>query len=285
MAEHTNIEWADSTLNLQMGCDGCELWSKSVRNCYAGQLTQRYGGRPGWPYSFEKPKLFTGRLEKALQWSDLAGSERPEKPWLNGLPRMVFLNDMGDTFTESLAIDWLAEFLPKMAESPHVFLLLTKRAGRMRQFSEQHPLPPNVWPGVSVTTRKTIGRIDDLLEVQGGGPKWVSAEPILENLDIGERRRPVSTIGFRSLIGLIDWIILGGESGPGARPCHFDWLRNLISRSQSEGTPCFLKQMGSRVEWNNTQFSLKDSKGGDWDEWPTEFRLREVPAIERKKEN
>src|SRR5690242_2116818 len=102
----TDIEWCDSTLNLEMGCDGCELWNPKagINICYAGQVTERWGGKRGWPDSFEEPKLFLDRLEPALAWPDLTGKERPHKPWLDGLPRLIFLNDMGDTFTESLPL-------------------------------------------------------------------------------------------------------------------------------------------------------------------------------------
>src|SRR4051812_33920511 len=107
MGNKTSIEWADSTLNLEMGCDGCELRNDQTDTCYAGKLTDRFAGLTGWPEAFDKPKLFLHRLDGALRWSDLTGKQRPEKPWLNGLPRIIFLDDMGDTFTESLPEDWL----------------------------------------------------------------------------------------------------------------------------------------------------------------------------------
>lgn len=295
MGEHTNIEWADSTLNLQMGCDGCELWTGAVRMCYAGVLTERYAGtNKGFPESFDQPKLYLERLDKALRWKDLTGTERPDKPWLNGLPRMIFLNDMGDTFTESLPIDWLAPLLPRMAESPHVWLLLTKRSMRLRTFSEMHPLPPNVWPGVSVTSARTHRRCEVLLEVEGGGPKWVSAEPLLV---------PVKFVDFSKATmagdpseywhnylcdgvgGGIDWIIAGGESGPGSRPCLLNWIRDIREQCQLTKTAFFLKQLGSNVSESFGHIgiehvSLKSSKGGDWNEWPEDLRVREVPSCQ-----
>lgn len=299
MAQTTDIEWCDSTLNLQMGCDGCELWTGSLRNCYAGILTERYGGRKGWPESFDKPALFVERLKPAVRWPDLTGADRPDKPWLNGLPRMIFLNDMGDTFTESLPLDWLAPLLPAMADSPHQFMLLTKRASRMRKFSEQHPLPPNVWPGVSVTNQTTTKRIMDLIEVEGGGPKWLSVEPIVNAVDlrlIGEGRNTITPLNYLKLV------VVGGESGPGSRLCNVEWLRTIRDQCRGHKTACFIKQVGSNPydgagkvfhwpkgdpSWISHSITdahlipkLRDKKGGDWAEWPKDLRVREFPQQE-----
>jgi protein gp37 len=269
MAIHTDIEWADSTLNLMMGCDGCELWNPAagVRHCYAGTLTGRYAGvNKGWPESFDKPKLFLDRLGPALRWPDLTGKSRLDKPWFDGYPRMIFLNDLGDSFTESLPLDWLAPLLPKIAASPHRWLLLTKRPKRMAEFSRAHPLPRNVWPGVSVTSAANVGRIVDLLAVKGGGVKWLSIEPLLG--PVNPRSIPFNGFTIDALIpnccpwsGMRDpcvhenacngvsivWAILGGESGADARPCQLEWMRELIWQCVPAGVPVFVKQLGSNV--------------------------------------
>jgi hypothetical protein len=99
MAAQTDIQWCDSTGNIQMGCEGCELVKGKNKNnpkCYAKVMTDRYGGKNiGFPAVFEHPKLFLHRLPKIINWPDLTGKDRPDKPWLNGMPRVVFLNDMG----------------------------------------------------------------------------------------------------------------------------------------------------------------------------------------------
>src|SRR5262245_59453657 len=105
MAKAAAIEWCDSSVNLEMGCDGCELWNPKERACYAGHLTEKWAGKPGFPEAFDKPRLFPERLAPALRWRDLTGTNRPDKPWLDNLPRIIFLDDMGDTFTESLPLD------------------------------------------------------------------------------------------------------------------------------------------------------------------------------------
>jgi protein gp37 len=293
VAEHTDIEWADSTLNLQMGCDGCELWNPKtgVKHCYAGELTERYGGRAGWPASFSQPKLFPERLDKALRWKDLTGTDRPEKPWLTGRPRIIFLNDMGDTFTESLPIDWLAPFLPRMADSPHQFLLLTKRPNRMLQFSRQYPLPINVWPMTSLTSEANAGRSTDLLQVDGGGPKGLSCEPLLGPI------RLMMGLASKEWYRRIGFVIVGGESGPGARPCRVEWIRSIRDQCKSAGVPCFVKQLGSNPVGDERPeptrnadgsrtitvmqvLEIRDRKGGDWNEWPADLRVREFPTAE-----
>jgi protein gp37 len=297
MAEKTDIEWCDSTLNLEMGCDGCELWNPAagVRHCYAGTLTERYAGAKGWPESFDKPKLFLQRLDKALKWSDLIGTNRPGKPWLNGHPRMIFLNDMGDTFTESLPIDWLAPLLPRIAASPHVYMVLTKRASRMRRFAKDHALPANVWPGVSLTTASTLPRLAELKLTRGGGPKWLSVEPMLEAIDFADAPLdPESTAGEWSLLDGIRLCIVGGESGPDARRFDVAWARSLRDQCKAAGVAFFLKQLGSNPEVMEAvtvpgcapqeellTLRLLDRKGGDPAEWPADLRdCRAFPRAE-----
>lgn len=266
MGIQTDIEYADSTLNLMMGCAGCELWrpQSGIKDCYAGVLTERYGGvNKGFPAKFEEPKLFLDRLDLAVKWKDLTGTDRSDKPWLNGMPRIIFLNDMGDTFTESLPIDWLAPLLPRIADSPHQWLLLTKRPGRMAEFSKEHPLPPNVWPGASVTSSKTISRIQQLLQIQGGGPRWLSCEPLWSEIDLepylyakrdgctcdGEYP-PCEVCNALGPLTNIQWVVGGGQSGSKASPTHPMWARQLCEHCGD--TSFFWKQWG---EWSPLGFS------------------------------
>jgi protein gp37 len=247
MGKETAIQWCDSTLNLQMGCDGCELWNvkAGVKACYAGTLTERYGGRAGYPAAFHKPRLFLSRLDDALRWPDLAGKERPAKPWLSGLPRMIFLDDMGDTFTESLPLDWLAPLLPRMADSPHVYMLLTKRGERMRRFSEEHFLPANVWPGVSVTTHNTCDRIAQLVKVHGSGVRWVSAEPLWGSLALSRWLVDHNTGSLLEDAIKLGLVIIGGQSGSAAKPTRIENVMDVVGQCLAAQVPVFLKQVGS----------------------------------------
>ncbi len=279
MSKDTHIEWCDSSLNLMMGCDGCELWTKKLKHCYAGELTNRYGGRKGYPVNFETPTLFLDRLDASLKWPDLTGTDRPDKPWLNGLPRTIFLNDMGDTFTESLPLDWLAPILPRLADSPHVWMILTKRGGRMLEFSRQHPFPSNVWPGVSVTNETTLARANSLLQVHGGGVKWISAEPLLGSIDI---RDYIDEDGIDHEMPAKDgigWLVAGGESGTGARKTSIADIYSLVNQCRGS-IPIFVKQVGSKPMMPASKsLPIKDPKGGDPAEWPEEIRCREMPKV------
>lgn len=284
MAKETAIEWTDSTLNLQMGCDGCELWNQKKKICYAGRMIdgeqggRGYAGMKGWPSSFEEPSLHIERLEPALKWKDLTGTARPEKPWLDGMPRTIFLNDMGDTFSKRLPINWLASLLPRFAESPHQFLLLTKRPSKLLDFSRRFPLPPNVWPGTTITSELTAGRADFIRKISTGGPKFISAEPLWGQL-------PAHVFaGFQ-------WAIFGGESGTRtdgrgqnqeeATPMNIAWLRDGIDSARLHQARVFVKQLGTNPyvtapagsEW----LRLHDDHGGDWSEWPLGFQIREMP--------
>lgn len=260
MGQTTGIEWCDSTLNLEIGCDGCELWNPKVgeKTCYAGQIVERYGGHSkGYPESFDKPALFPKRLDEAERWKDLTGTERPDKPWLNGMPRTIFLDDMGDTFTESLPLYWLAEHLPRLAAMPAIIILLTKRANRMLEFSKTHPFPKNFWLLVSVTSAANYNRIEQLMQVDGGSVKGISYEPAWGPIDIEkwlcdghpsqadiELSNPRCFHNIRHGIPRLQWIISGGSSGTTAKPAHPKWFRDIRDVCVENGVAYFHKQNG-----------------------------------------
>ena len=276
MGRTTDIEYADSTCNPMMGCDGCELWPRRGalrhRTCYAGRIidgatrSRGMAGQPGWPKSFTQPALIHAerRIAEALSYQDLNGKSRREKPWLDGAPRIVFLCDMGDAFTESLPVDWLAPDLPRLAASPHVWLLLTKRPRRMVTFSrEVGGLPVNVWPGVSVTDEPSTSRVPTLLEVEGGGPKWVSYEPALGWVELAPFLDP--KLG-------VEWVVFGGESGPMARHVAetklWKWARATRNAARRRGVQFFMKQLGGRRH-----------KRGSMAHFPEDLRVRDLPPI------
>jgi protein gp37 len=206
MGKTTSIAWADSTVNPVIGCPGCEI----VEDCYARRLVARHEGRKGWPLKFSEPILKHGAMDEAYRWLDLTGTERPDKPWLNGLPRMIFVSDLGDVFGAiggpypqafcDAVRDWLLAELRRMAGSPHRFLMLTKWPGVARDVLYGKQCPPNFWLGVSVCDETTMHRIDTLQTIEGLH-RFVSFEPL--------RGRT----GKVDLHG-IDWVIVGGQSGP-----------------------------------------------------------------------
>lgn len=239
MGIKTEIGWCDSTVNELVGCDGCELHRQGApeSHCYAAGLCGRYAGLPGWPASFDTPTIMPGRLAKAIKWPDLTGKAREGKPWLNGYPRIIFVSDLSDPFTESVDPEaWLTPLLPAMADSPHVYILLTKRGRRSLEYWRRNPIPRNVWPGVSVTGPETAVRLEALMKIPGASVRLASMEPLLG--------MPVRGLGT------LDWVICGGESGPGARPMAAEWARSLRDQCLARSVAFFFKQWG---EWAPAQ--------------------------------
>jgi len=276
MSESTHIQWCDSSLNLQMGCDGCELWNPSagVRRCYAGNITERMLARglmAGWPDSFDKPKVFPERIQQALTWPDLTGRRRSDKSWLDFSPRIIFLNDMGDTFALGMPEGWLNPLIPRLANTSHIYILLTKRPSRMREYFKSRKVPKNFWLGTSITGPNPR-RLDELCAIDCE-VKCVSYEPAWKPVD------------FRQWFGVgLNWIKIGGESGPGAKIQQLEILSKTREHCEHGGVACFIKQLGSRPVWNGNPLPLRDAKGGDWDEWPDQFRFRQIPKVESRHE-
>ena len=267
MGIKTKIDWCDSTCNPAMGCDGCEL---SGGHCYAEQLCKRHAGQAGWPKKFSRPELVSAekRMAGALAWPDLTGTDRADKPWLNGMPRLVFLCDLADPFSESISADarthWLTRASGEMLASRHVWLLLTKRPHIMRRYvrwwCEQHceNWPENIWLGTSVTRADTAWRIAELLQIHAA-VRFVSLEPLLGPVDLDRLPAPEGCgpcLHYSALREhaddnsyylpptLLDWVIAGGESGASARPSHPDWFRGLRDQCAAAGVPFFFKQWG-----------------------------------------
>jgi protein gp37 len=277
----TPIQWCDSSCNAAMGCNGCELWNpaRGVRACYAGNDHDRRRGLPGWPQSFDRPELFTRRIDEACRWPDLRRRGRPGKHWLDGYPRLIFLVDEGDAFTESLSVDWLSPFVPRMGESPHAWIVLTKRPHRMLEWVRRlaAPLPPNSWLCVSITGPATLPRLGPFRELRQALPGHVlglSVEPLLDDV------RPALLRDWRGAVPEVSWVKLGGESrqrDPG-RPCDLDWLRGLRDAFRGGGAAVFVKQLGNQPVEGGRPVRLRDrDHGGDWDEWPADLRVREMP--------
>ncbi len=257
MGIETDISWCDSTINPTMGCDGCELHRaghESESHCYAAALTARYRGSPNWPITFDQPKLFDHRLEQALKWKDLTGRPRPDKPWLDGLPRLIFCDDLGDPFSESLPLDWLAPWLPRLGASPHRWLLLTKRPSRAAQFWAAYAAPPNIWQGVSVTSGATKARIDILRGINVA-VRYISGEPLL------------GPLGDLNLAG-IHQVIVGGESGPRYRPMEQAWAREIRDACRAQGAAFYFKQAAGRRSGTAPYLVEEDGSCHQWHQIP-----------------
>lgn len=313
MSEHTPIEWCDSTVNPTENCDGCELWSprRGIKICYAGRLTERRRGRG----AFDEPiKLFPGRMAAAAKWSDLRGQMRADKAWIPpSMPRLIFISDMSDALSRDVEFQFLLDQIIRVVSTPpgnrHIWIWLTKRPGRMAKFSEwlesnwpeqtEGHWPRNLWALTSVTDERTARlRIPPLLRVGDETTvRGISHEPMFE-LALPPMLFRCSHCGRLSEFGdgpdqpdptclhcdpahscryALDWIIAGGESGPGSENLSTpDRLRFLAARARWLKVPMFVKQVGS----DSGLPGIEHPKGGDWMEWPEHLQIREFPFYE-----
>jgi protein gp37 len=280
MSDKTQIQWADSTCNPVMGCDGCELWNSDRKSCYAGVQHEMYGEvRLGYSPTFDRITRWSGRTANAAKLPSLAGLRRNEKPWLDGFPRLIFLCDMGDAMSATVPFDWLRMEIVDIVISPlgrrHCWPWLSKRPKRLAEFStwlsaQGVPWPANLWAGTSITSASTTSRIAELLKVgDEKTPRFVSAEPQLEPLDL------------RPWLPRLDWVIQGGESGQKPRKFDIAWAQQVYRDCQEAGVRYFLKQLGAYVFSGEERIRLHDRHGGDWTEWPDDApRVRQMPTQE-----
>ncbi|MFO7903155.1 MAG: DUF5131 family protein [Planctomycetota bacterium] len=276
MSISTKIQWCDSTCNPTMGCEGCELWTGTVKKCYAGVLHLRFGGvTKGYSPTFEQLTYHPGRMAAATRWTDLEGKPRDDKPWLNGLPRLIFVSDMSDSLSSSVTFDFLDQEIIQNVLSPigqrHRWLWVTKRAERMAKFSlwlakKGTKWPTNLWAGTSITTNATISRVKRLLEVgDTTTTRFLSVEPQYESVDLTK------------WLPQLDWVIQGGESGHNARSFDLAWAYEVKDQCHEYCVPYFLKQLGTVVVENGNRIRFDNHHGGDWSEWPTELQRRQMP--------
>jgi protein gp37 len=235
MAEHSRIEWTSASWNPVTGCDRV---SPGCAHCYAKTFAERFSGVPGHLYEqgFEL-RLWPDRLELPLRWRR---------------PKLIFVNSMSDLFHENIPDEYVHRVFEVMGRADHhVFQVLTKRHERLADFAPQLRWPPNVWIGVSIENRRFIQRADYLRNVPAS-VRFISAEPLLgrlEGLDISG----------------IDWLIAGGESGPGHRRIDAEWVRELRNRCTDEGVAFFFKQWGGARPTSGGRVL----DGRTWDEMPT----------------
>lgn len=272
------IEWTDrSDWNAVRGCSRV---SPGCVNCYAEGIAGRFCG-PGEPFEGFAKRVPTER-GSVKRWTGKVAlvEERVDLPLRWKKPAMIFANSMFDMFHEQLLWSDIDRLFDVMQRCPqHTFQVLTKRDAIMRDWAlgrvgDGGVLPSNVWLGVSVEDRARVGRIDNLRDTPAA-VRFLSVEPLLEDL------------GQLDLTG-IDWVIVGGESGPGARPFYVSWAYSIIAQCEAAGVACFVKQVGPslRVRHDKTGNTyvqaMMDRKGGDPDEWPAELRVRQFPEINKR---
>jgi protein gp37 len=231
VGERSRIEWTQATWNPVTGCDrvsaGCD-------HCYALALARRLKAMGSPRYQADGNAVTSG--------PGFGVSLHPEVltvPYRWRAPRTVFVNSMSDLFHARVPVGYIREVFAVAADTPrHTYQVLTKRARRARRLAGQLDWPANLWMGVSVENAAQLHRVDDLRAVPAA-VRFVSCEPLLG---------PLTGPGVPVLdLSGIGWVIAGGESGPGARPAHPDWVRGLREAAAAAGVPFFFKQWGGRT--------------------------------------
>ncbi len=265
MSDKSKIEWTDATWN---PIRGCSRVSEGCRNCYAERQAARFSGR-GQPYEglaerVPVTKDTGGKFPQVLSEPRWTGAVRLAKDQLElplhwQKPRKIFVCSMSDLFHEKVPDEWIDRIFWIMEQVEwHTFQILTKRAQRMlawhrrwtgggKRFpqSATRSILPNVWLGVSVEDQKAADQRIPLLLQTPAAVRWVSYEPALGPLDLdGYLGRDIRVAEDVTGDGL-DWVVCGGESGPGARPMQPDWARSVRDQCKAAGVPFFFKQWGA----------------------------------------
>jgi len=236
MAQRSAIEWTESTWN---PVTGCTKVSPGCKHCYAERMAERLQamGQANYVNGFEVT-LQPHMLELPVGWKK---------------PQTVFVNSMSDLFHKDVPFDYIRRVFDVMKRAHwHRFQVLTKRAERLAELSSGLEWTPNIWMGVSVETDKYRGRIDELRSTDAQ-TKFLSLEPLLG---------PLPDLDLRG----IDWVIVGGESGPRARPMDPDWVTDLRDQCSRARVPFFFKQWGG----TNKKKAGRLLEGRTWDQMPPE---------------
>jgi protein gp37 len=240
MADHSAIEWTDATWN---PVTGCSQISPGCKHCYAERLAARLlaMNNPRYRNGF-RVTLHHDQLELPLRWRK---------------PKRIFVNSMSDLFHESVPEDFIANVLRTAEKTPwHTYQILTKRAERLALLASRLPWPKNVWQGVSVESADYTWRVGLLRKVPAA-VRFLSIEPLLGSM------KDLS-------LGGVDWVIVGGESGPGARPVDPRWIRQVRDKCVAANIPFFFKQWGGRFPKAGGR--LLD--GREWNEMPDTSEVR-----------
>lgn len=256
--DNSKIEWTEATLNPVMGCTPV---SEGCTKCYARAMMRRYAGRTGWPADPDTATLFPERLEQLRKWKQ---------------PRRVFMVSMGDPFHKDVPEPFIAQMFGAMeAYDWHTYMVLTKRPERMRQFCRgwwgQDVRPPaHIWLGVSAENQQRADERIPLLLDTPAAVRFVSIEPMLGPVDLTTIRddgwrgnpewSPGQPMGTMNALRHLDWVIAGGETGPGARSMDLDWVRRIRDDCQAASVPLFIKKLTPRGE------HLLD--GQEWRQYP-----------------
>jgi protein gp37 len=246
MANKSPIEWTDATWN---PITGCNKISPGCKFCYAERMAKRLQamGQRNYRDGF-KLTLQPHMLEHPLHWRQ---------------PRRIFVNSMSDLFHVDVPTTYIELVFDVMGRANwHQYQVLTKRSERLRELNSELRWKPQIWMGVSIESDDYVYRADDLRKTDAQ-IKFLSVEPLLG---------PLHKLNLHG----INWVIVGGESGPGARPVAVEWVRELRDRCNREGVPFFFKQWGGVLKSKTGRIL----DGSTWDEMPIE--TKSLPLVHER---
>jgi protein gp37 len=317
----TTIEWTDATWNpfvgcskISAGCTHCYAINQAYRNNamaqkmpnpgrmkYYNGLTHKKGDHTDWTGTV---RFVPEALEIPLKWRK---------------GRKIFVNSMSDLFHEAIPDEQIDQVFRVMAlTQQHIYQVLTKRPKRMLEYLRsaknrvriaavdlgrmhgiEHSLIescqcdwplPNVWLGMTVENQAAADERIPLLLQTPAANRFLSCEPLLEKIDFNQpiicscAKGKTSLFQIKNgsyLASMIDWVIIGGESGSGARQCNIEWIESMLWQCKSSNIPAFIKQLGSNPYTNEHPLKLCDRKGANLQEWPKALRVREFPESTR----
>jgi protein gp37 len=245
MGANSSIEWTEATWN---PVTGCSKISAGCKNCYAERMALRLRamGNARYRNAFELT-LHEDLVDLPKRWRD---------------PRVIFVNSMSDLFQEHVPLEFIQNVFTTMKDCPqHTFQVLTKRSDRLRELANEIAWPSNVWMGVSIEDERVVNRVRDLRDVPAA-IRFLSCEPLIGPLD----DLPLEGI---------HWVIVGGESGPGARPIEIEWVRSIFRQCRRSKVPFFFKQWGGVRK----HVTGRELNGRTYDEMPCNS------VIERPRKN
>ena len=259
MAEST-IEWTDYTFN---GWIGCTRVSPGCDNCYAAAQDKFRGWTSeGWGAGKPRRRTSDGNWKQPLRWNAAARRD--------GLRRRVFCSSLADVFDNEAPDGWRADLARLIQATPSLdWQLLTKRIGpASHMLAAMFPggTPENVWLGATIVNRQELLRDGPKLKAVQAHVRFWSAEPLLEDLGIVPAEL------------LPDWVIVGGESGPKARPMEIAWAESLVGQCRAAGAQVFVKQLGAKPQRSGQSYRESSGKGSAMLQWPRGLRIREMPV-------
>lgn len=329
MSENTKIEWADASWSPWRGCTKV---SAGCANCYAETLSKRNPAVLG-QWGKGKPRVLAKNWNDPVKWNKKEAAKTvTHEEFVNAQRPRVFPS-LCDWLDDEVPIEWLARFLQLIHDTPNLdWLLLTKRPENwyrriyntllhvegitdpnLTEDDPQTPVgsmlndwlrmddsnaPRNVWIGTSVEDQaNTDRRIPAMLKTPAR-VRFLSVEPMLGPVDLPlkcsrDHNGDGDCYWHPNGCPLIDWLIVGGESGPGARPCNLDWIRSVVKQCAAAGVACFVKQFGANPvgRWTASPdkaglgegwpagLKIAHPKGGDPSEWPEDIRVRQMPEV------